>query len=162
MTPPRWFWRWIRIGPRLAYAIGLGPLIGRFVLLLTTTGRRSGKRRVTPLVYEETDGSFLVASARGPSADWVQNIAADGRVGVRVGKRRFEGQAEIIHEADPIVSYLERRMDRNPRMFGAIMRLERLPPRPSRADLEELARRRPMVVVRPLESNQSIRPPRHL
>ena len=34
---------------RLLYAIGLGPLIGRIILLLTTTGRRSGMKRVTPL-----------------------------------------------------------------------------------------------------------------
>ena len=38
---------------RVLYAIGLGPLIGRIILLLTTTGRKSGKKRVTPLQYEK-------------------------------------------------------------------------------------------------------------
>lgn len=32
--------------PQVAYALGLGPLLGKFVLLLTTMGRISGKRRV--------------------------------------------------------------------------------------------------------------------
>jgi len=34
------------------YAVGLGPVVGRLVLLLTTTGRKTGLPRVTPLQYE--------------------------------------------------------------------------------------------------------------
>ena len=52
MKLTRLLWRLFHLGPRIAYAVGLGPLVGRFVLLLTTTGRKSGLRRVTPLVYE--------------------------------------------------------------------------------------------------------------
>lgn len=36
------FWRFIHFGPQLAYSIGLGPILGKFVLLLTTVGRKSG------------------------------------------------------------------------------------------------------------------------
>jgi len=43
------------------YRAGLGPVIGRVVLLLTTTGRRSGLPRVTPLQYEQIDGAIYVA-----------------------------------------------------------------------------------------------------
>jgi len=50
MKAPRFFWRFIHIGPRIAYALGLGPLIGRFVLLLTTYGRKSGRPRVVNIV----------------------------------------------------------------------------------------------------------------
>ncbi|HLC03663.1 MAG TPA: nitroreductase family deazaflavin-dependent oxidoreductase [Anaerolineales bacterium] len=148
MKAPRFFWRLIRIGPRLAYAIGLGPVVGRFVLLLTTTGRKSRKARVTPLVYAELDGTFLVASARGSSADWLRNIAADALVGVRVGRVRFEGRAEIIHDIGEIADYLERQMARSPVIFGKILRLEGLPSNPTRDDIEGLARIRPMVAIR--------------
>jgi len=148
MEAPRAFWRLIRIGPRLAYTLGLGPLIGRFVLLLTTTGRRSGKPRITPLVYEEVDGGFNVASARGPSADWIRNIRADPNVTVRVGTRRFTCRAEIITDPKYLVSYLQHRMDRDPRVFGAILRLEGLPASPTHEQLEDLAGRRVMVTIR--------------
>jgi deazaflavin-dependent oxidoreductase (nitroreductase family) len=87
MNLPRFFWRLIKLGPRFAYAIGLGPLIGKFVLLLTTVGRKSGLPRVTPLVYEEQGDTIIVASARGQSADWLNNILADPKVSVRVGRR---------------------------------------------------------------------------
>src|SRR5580704_10751554 len=35
------------------------------VLILTTTGRRSGQRRSTPLIYGEHDGSYLVVASKG-------------------------------------------------------------------------------------------------
>jgi len=47
---------------RALYALGLGRLIGRLILLLTTTGRKSGLPRVTPLQYSEpisTAGSAI-------------------------------------------------------------------------------------------------------
>ena len=80
MKAPRFFWRAIHFGPRIAYAMGLGPLIGASVMLLTTVGRKSGRPRVTPLVYEEKDGMFIAASARGGSADWLRNLRANPRV----------------------------------------------------------------------------------
>ena len=62
---------------RLLYAAGLGPIIGKIILLLTHTGRKSGKRYVTPLQYEQMDGAFYVGSARGQQADWVQNVLSN-------------------------------------------------------------------------------------
>ena len=52
---PRWLLRQIRLPPRAAYALDLGPLLGRRVLLLTTSGRKSGETRITPLQYEEQE-----------------------------------------------------------------------------------------------------------
>ncbi|HET7009702.1 MAG TPA: nitroreductase/quinone reductase family protein [Anaerolineales bacterium] len=147
----RWFWRLIHVGPRLAYAAGLGPVIGRFILLLTTRGRRSGKLRVTPLAYEEQEGAYVVASARGPTSDWLLNLRADPRVRVRVGGLDFAGQAEIITEPGRIADYIEHQLARRPRFFGAILRAEGLPSPPSRQDLEGLGARRPMVILHPLE-----------
>lgn len=71
---------------RVLYAIGLGPLIGRIVLLLTTMGRKSGLPRVTPLQYEEINGDYYLGSARGLKADWLRNITQDTRT--TAGKSR--------------------------------------------------------------------------
>ena len=149
MKAPRFVWRLIQVGPRLAYALGLGPLVGSFVLLLTTTGRTSGRLRTTPLVYEERNGTYHVASARGRIADWLRNIQAHPIVQVRVGRRRFEGTAEVVTDVGRIADYLDRLVRRNPKMFGAILRPEGLPTRPTRKDLEDLASKRPMVAIRP-------------
>jgi len=119
MQAPRFFWRLIHFGPRIAYALGLGPLIGRFVLLLTTTGRKSGRPRVTPLVFEQQGETILVASARGAEADWIRNIQANPQVRVRVGRREFQGLAEVTTDAEKIADYIERQIKRNPKAFGA-------------------------------------------
>jgi len=139
------------VGPRIAYALGLGRFLGRFVLLLTTVGRKSGRRRVTPLAYDELDGTYYVASARGAGADWLRNIQADPSVHVRVGGRQWDGRAEVVTDPLRIADYLQRQLERNPWLFGAILRSEGLPSRPSRQDLERLAPKRPMVAIRPVQ-----------
>jgi deazaflavin-dependent oxidoreductase (nitroreductase family) len=149
---PRWLWRLFHFEPRVAYTIGLGPLIGRFLLLLTTTGRKSGLPRVTPLVYEQRGEVISVASARGPLADWLRNIQANPRVRIRVGQRQFEGLAEVTTDPEKIADYLQHQYARNPKAFGAILRAEGLPNPPSRADLLQFGSKRPLVTIHPIES----------
>jgi deazaflavin-dependent oxidoreductase (nitroreductase family) len=145
---PRFLLRLMHLPPRLAYALGLGPLIGKFILLLTTTGRKSGRRRVTPLQYEEIDGSFYLGAALGQKADWVRNIQADPQVEIRVKSLRFSGRAEIITNAAQIADYLELRLQRHPKMVGAILRSEGLQMRPKPCDLEHYAASLTLVIIR--------------
>jgi len=141
-------WRLLKL-PRLWYALGLGPVIGWLVLLLTTTGRKTGLPRVTPLQYEEANGVFYVASARGRQADWYRNILANPRVEIRVKARRFNGLAEPIADPARIADFLELRLERHPRMMGAMLRGEGLAARPDRAQLEKLAARIALIAIRP-------------
>jgi deazaflavin-dependent oxidoreductase (nitroreductase family) len=127
----------------------MAPLLGRIVLLLTTTGRKTGLPRVTPLQYEEVDEAIYVGSARGQKADWFRNLLADPCVKVRVGSREFEGMAEPITDPGRIADFLELRLRRHPRMVGAILRSEGLSTPPTRLELEEYARQLAMVIVRP-------------
>jgi deazaflavin-dependent oxidoreductase (nitroreductase family) len=131
------------------YAFGLGRLIGRMVLLLMTTGRRSGLRRVTPLQYEEIDGVIYVASSRGTQADWFRNVVANPLVEVRVKSRRFRGIGETTTDPKRIAGLLEWRLRRHPKMIGRILQSEGLPPKPTRAQLEEYATKLAMVIIRP-------------
>jgi deazaflavin-dependent oxidoreductase (nitroreductase family) len=137
---------------RFMYAIGLGPIVGKMILLLTTTGRKSGQNRITPLQYEEIDGKYLLGSARGTKSDWYRNINADGRVEVRVKNRRFRGVAETVTEPARIADFLETRLQRHPFMMGLLMqKAYSLPKHPSREQLLELAASEAMVIVQPVE-----------
>lgn len=137
---------------RVLYALGLGPLIGKIILLLTTTGRRSGLKRVTPLQYEEIEGAYYLGSARGLQADWVRNIQANPQVEVHVGAKQFIGNAEIVTDASKFADFLEVRLERHPRMMGLMMeKVHHLPKRPSREQLKGLAETEALVIVRPLE-----------
>ena len=141
--------RLLKYPPQFIYAIGLGPIYGRLVLLLTTTGRKSGLPRVTPLQYEEIDGKITIGSARGIKADWYRNILADPNVSVRVGSRQFDGMGEAISDPEKVAEFLEYRYQKHPRMIGFIMSREGVSKSPSRADLVKHAQGKAMVVITP-------------
>lgn len=145
----RHLWRLMRIPPRIAYAIGLGPFIGRRILLLTTTGRKSGLPRVTPLQYDELNGVFYVGSARGDKSDWYRNILAYPKVEVRVKSRRFVGMAEAISDVEQIADFLEVRLEHNPVMMGNLFQIMGFPRKPDRTQLKEYAAHRTMVIIHP-------------
>lgn len=135
---------------RVLYAIGLGPLVGKIILLLTTTGRKSGLKRVTPLQYEKIGEEYYVGAARGVRADWVRNIQALPQVEVRVGAKRFQGTAEVVTDPSRFADFLEVRLQRHPRMIGLIMeKAHGLPRHPSRSQLEELGRIEAFVILHP-------------
>ena len=135
---------------RMLYAIGLGPLIGRIILLLTTTGRKSGMKRVTPLQYEKIGEDYYLGAARGLNADWVRNIQSNPQVELRVGAKHVHGTAEIVTDSSRFADFMEVRLERHPRMIGLIMeKAHGLPRRPSRAQLEELAKNEAFVIVHP-------------
>ena len=87
---------------------------GRKVLLLTTTGRRTGKRRTTPLVYMPLSGEtpgislsgdegFLIAGSNwgGPKDPaWLLNLDARPDTIVRAGPRRVEVRARRATDAE--------------------------------------------------------------
>ncbi|HYZ01274.1 MAG TPA: nitroreductase family deazaflavin-dependent oxidoreductase, partial [Candidatus Binatia bacterium] len=75
-----------------------GPFAGRPLLLLTTTGARSGEQRTTPLVYT-TDGERLVIIASKGGAPnnpaWYHNLTANPEATVELGTERFQVRAEV-------------------------------------------------------------------
>jgi len=158
ITIRRWLFRLVKLPPRLVYAIGLGAVHGRFVLLLTTRGRKTEEPRVTPLQYEQVNGEFVVGSVRGALADWYLNVAADPRVEVRVGRSRFSGVAETSSDPGRIADLLELRLERHPRMVGLMLRLRGVPVSPTRADLETYAAPLTMVTITPQRHSEHSRP----
>ena len=138
--PPS-FWRRMRaISGRLISLLERGRGPKRLLLLLTTTGRKSGLPRLTPLQYEEHEGIIYVASARGQQADWFKNLEANPQVHFQIRGETFVAVAEPITDPKRIADFLELRLRRHPVMIRVIMFAEGLPFRFSRADLEEFSR----------------------
>ena len=83
--------------------ITAGPLAGSNLLLLTSTGVRSGKPRTAPLGYTRDGDRYVVVgsnSGRDQQAEWIANIAADPIVTVEVGTEMFQARAEITRDAE--------------------------------------------------------------
>jgi deazaflavin-dependent oxidoreductase (nitroreductase family) len=141
---------------RVLYAIGLGPLIGGFIVLLTTTGRKSGLKRVTPLQYEKIGADYFLGAARGVKADWVRNIQSNPQVEIRVGAKQIQGVAEVVTDPSRFADFIEIRLQRHPHMIGFIMeKAHGLSKRPSRDQLEELAKNEAFVIVHPKKLSEN-------
>jgi len=76
-----------------------GQFEGAPLLLLTTTGAKSGKQRINSLAYT-TDGERLVIIASKAGAptnpDWYHNIVAHPDVTIEVGTETFEARATVV------------------------------------------------------------------
>jgi deazaflavin-dependent oxidoreductase (nitroreductase family) len=158
MKPVRFDWtkmKKIQKIHRLLYAIGFGPLIGRIILLLTTTGRKTGLKRITPLQYEFIDDKYYIGSARGQKADWFQNIQANPGVEVQVKSLHFIGQAEAVTDRCRIADFLEHRLHSHPNMVGMMMKMHGLPSHPTREQLEGLADDLAMVIIQPAKFSEN-------
>jgi deazaflavin-dependent oxidoreductase (nitroreductase family) len=74
------------------------PLEGRPLLLLTTTGARSGQLRTTPMMYiPDGDRLLIIASNAGAPThpDWYRNLVAHPQVTVEVGPDTFDAIATV-------------------------------------------------------------------
>jgi F420H(2)-dependent quinone reductase len=94
---PRWVtrlhaWVYRRSGGRVLARMG-----GQPVLLLETTGRRSGLPRTTPVQYLPDGDTFVVVASNAGAAwppAWYFNLRADPRARVRVGARSIDVRAQ--------------------------------------------------------------------
>jgi len=81
------------------YRLRILPLFGfgRIFLILITKGRKTGKKRRTPLEYHRIDQSITIFSSRGEEAGWVKNIHANpDHILVRHGFHSFRPRVEFI------------------------------------------------------------------
>jgi deazaflavin-dependent oxidoreductase (nitroreductase family) len=93
--------RWVAVP---ALRAGLGPLFSTPVLgslmLLRTTGRKSGLPRDAPLGYAIVDGCVYCVAGFGTETQWFRNVLADPVVEVVLPTATFRGVAEEVTEPD--------------------------------------------------------------
>jgi deazaflavin-dependent oxidoreductase (nitroreductase family) len=80
-----------------------GPFKGRPLLLLTTTGAKSGEQHTTPLVYSKDGDRYVIIASMGgapKSPSWYFNVKANPKVTLEVGTEKFEATARIAYEPE--------------------------------------------------------------
>jgi deazaflavin-dependent oxidoreductase (nitroreductase family) len=76
-----------------------GPLAGHPLMLLHSTGARSGENRRSILTYSRDGDDFVVAGTAGggpKTPAWVANLTADPNVSLEVDNETFDGTAEVF------------------------------------------------------------------
>ncbi len=91
-----------------------GKLGGQFqgapVLLLHTKGAKTGKERVTPVMYLELDGrTFVFASKAGAptNPDWYHNLLANPEVSAEIGTGTITARAVVVEGTERDQVYAE-------------------------------------------------------
>jgi len=103
----RWLLALITVVHRALYRATGGRIGARAggaqMLLLTTLGRRSGQRRVTPLLYVEDGERFVVVASnagddRHPA--WLLNLRKQPAVEIQIGSQQIRVQAREASDAE--------------------------------------------------------------
>jgi deazaflavin-dependent oxidoreductase (nitroreductase family) len=149
--PPRGLARLAFRLPIGLYRLGLGGLLGTRFLLLTHTGRKSGRERKTVLEVVRHDPHqhlFVVAVGFGPESAWYRNIKVNPRVIVQCGRQRWEMVARFLtakEAGEELLDYAHRHPLAMRELAGFMgYRMDG-----SMADIRELGERLPMVIFQP-------------
>jgi deazaflavin-dependent oxidoreductase (nitroreductase family) len=141
------FNRWVAVP---ALRAGLGPLfstpIAGSLMVLRTTGRKSGLPRDVPLGYAILDGSVYCIAGFGVRTQWYQNILAEPAVEVVLPIGAYRGRAEEVTDPDEWIRAFRLLMTN----MGPIGRATTGDVRTASDDrLREMGRGLPLVRVRP-------------
>lgn len=99
----RSFFRFFMAIGTYLYRISGGKIGGRLpgleVLLLTTTGRKTGKKRTTPLGYfRDPEGSYIIIGSNAgfdTHPSWFHNLKHQPHVTIQVRDKQLEASAEV-------------------------------------------------------------------
>ncbi|HEY5477517.1 MAG TPA: nitroreductase family deazaflavin-dependent oxidoreductase [Tepidiformaceae bacterium] len=103
MTAPNDFNRQIIEEFRANGGETFGPFKGRNLLLLTTTGAKSGESRTTPLVYSRDGNRVIIIASLGGAPkhpSWYLNLVAHPDVTVELGTEKFKARASVVEGAE--------------------------------------------------------------
>ena len=81
----------------------IGAWAGLPTLLLSVTGRKSGRTYSTPLVYFRDGDSYVVVGSDGAAKrdpQWWKNLQVDPLGAVRVGRKQFRARATLAAGAE--------------------------------------------------------------
>ena len=76
---------------------------GTTILLLTTTGRKSGEERTTPLIHRTDGDRWIVVASKGGAEehpDWFQNLSGDPNIEIQVKGETIPVRATTVEGDD--------------------------------------------------------------
>jgi deazaflavin-dependent oxidoreductase (nitroreductase family) len=107
-----------------------GYFEGKTLLLLTTTGAKTGSTHTTPAIYLEDAGRYVVFASNGGAPNnpgWYHNVRANPGVRVEVGADSFPATAAVL-EGPERDALFRRQADRDPSFDEYQARMDRVMP----------------------------------
>jgi deazaflavin-dependent oxidoreductase (nitroreductase family) len=102
--------------PLILWRLGLGPIIGRYLVVLTTWGRKSGLARHTMLEYLTWRGKIYVVCA-WPQSDWYKNLSSDPHVTIQTWQGAERMLATRVTDDEELMKILDMIQEREPKLM---------------------------------------------
>ncbi len=143
--------------PLYLHKLGIVWWIEKFTgaqwMLITTTGRKSGKPRqvmVDVMKHDKETDAYYVEAAYGARADWVRNIKANPIFHGQVGRRKFPARAIELtpDQGEEVLVAFYRSV---PKYARAVMSLGGLKVK-DEAELRQMARNSMLLAIKPQTS----------
>ena len=96
--------------PILLYRLGLGKLFGKYVMIISTIGRKSGQVRRTPIEYHRAGETIYAISGFEKAPDWYQNLKAHPYVTLQTNQgthAMLARRPETTEEWQAVLDYLK-------------------------------------------------------
>lgn len=106
--------RWLFRAPIPLWRLGLEPLLGKIMMLVTHVGRKSGQIRRTMIEYHPRQGVKYAVAAWGEKADWYRNILADPYVAIQTADGLQHVKAERVTDPHELLTCYTLFMRRDP------------------------------------------------
>ncbi|HEX2913904.1 MAG TPA: nitroreductase family deazaflavin-dependent oxidoreductase [Chloroflexia bacterium] len=100
--------------PLLLWRLGLGAIIGRLIVVITTTGWKSKQPRHNMAEYYRLDGKKYVVCGFGPRAAWYKNIQADPHVTIQTSDGIEPAEVVRVREDEELIRVYELFKAHNP------------------------------------------------
>jgi deazaflavin-dependent oxidoreductase (nitroreductase family) len=131
MTYPAVGWRKAMFkAPIFLWRMGLGPILGQMLMLITHTGRRSGLPRRTMVEYHTLDGQRYAPCAFGARAQWYRNIMADPYVTIQTAAGTEHVKARRVTDSEELLAVYALLRQRNPIMLDWYLQTLGIAPNP--------------------------------
>jgi deazaflavin-dependent oxidoreductase (nitroreductase family) len=155
LDKPGPIFKWVFKAPLLYYKLGLGWMVGKLFLVLTTAGRKSGKLHRTPLEYsyDSATDTYVIIAGWGGRTDWYRNMSANPNVEVWVGRRKFKARAERLTGAE-VAAWMAQAIRINPASKAMWSRWGGEPVSDAPEVLLRTAAKFPSFRLRPLEDSK--------
>ena len=109
----------------LVYLIGLGFLISKWVMVLTTYGRRTRRLRKTGLWYVQEGRLIYCLSRRGASSQWLKNVKECPDVCIRIGHTTRPAEGMLVQEESEHERILSKFHDKYRGLAGLLLQRDR-------------------------------------
>ena len=80
----------------------LHGMVSKSILLITFTGRKSGKTYTTPVSYSQTDHQVIIFT----HANWWKNLSSEKKVSLQIRGQAVQGAAEVVVDKQAVAAGL--------------------------------------------------------